>query len=861
MRTRTTRISLVIALFVAATAPAPAEGADLGKQMARRFFERRQTFEKRDGEVVLAQGGTPQVVIVAPADAPPALRFAAEELKTFLDRITGGDFRIVATAPADGRAIVLGDGPAARKAGIDVDALARDGYRIHCDGPTILIAGKDDATKKGELLFDIRDQKPLDDMSKYERSRRYGDSAWHFERGTLLGVYRFLEEMGCRWFYPGPVGEVVPSENDLSVGAFRLLHEPDYTLMWLGHPLWPPSRGGKDKSEYRAMGWTAKAHLMWLLRVRAASEWYAFNHRPHRACWEQRFGESHPEYFAMMENGKRDLKKNNYRKHTGHLCYTETGVFEETLEDAVAFFSGQPAASRGMPEERTKMYAENNGWETRAFFGDSISLLPGDGFPGCHTEGCLALTREDAGRSARYSNLIWPFVAKVGERLIDRFPDKFIICLAYDGYSEPPTSIDRLPGNVIVGLCPAKYNKTYNCISEEGYKAFFDICKQWDGMSDMPKLYWLHHLFRHKRPNHAGVPMQTLHFFKRFYTDLADHGRLMFMQVDGDSLMLEHLTRYVCFRLMNDLDTDLDALLDDYCESLYGPAADDIRFVMTDLEPRCEAIAVEEASYKDIWNKHFPAEVMESYRARADAALEKTKGTPREAAVRLFDEYYLGAMEKGRATFDLRMRKLEEGGGAVVVTKRAEAPVEIDGLLSEPGWQQAQSGKLVNNQNGKFPPWRTFVRTMRDDENVYVGFQCQDPQAAEVLKGGRPGDCLEVFFDPENDREDFYQVLIEPTGRIRNFLHDSDNMVVPDWESGAKVAFSSREDYWFCEIAIPRKNMENAMGKAGEKGWAANFCRTMRAVPGKKNIYCTWSPLVRGKFAQPDLFGVMVFQD
>jgi len=40
---------------------------------------------------------------------------------------------------------------------------------------------------------------------------------WYFERGTLNGTYRFLEELGVRWFFQGPKGTVVPERKKLTV--------------------------------------------------------------------------------------------------------------------------------------------------------------------------------------------------------------------------------------------------------------------------------------------------------------------------------------------------------------------------------------------------------------------------------------------------------------------------------------------------------------------------------------------------------------------------------------------------------------------------------------------------------------------
>ena len=37
----------------------------------------------------------------------------------------------------------------------------------------------------------------------------------HTPRGALYGVYQLLEDMGCRWFYIGELGEVVPSATDI----------------------------------------------------------------------------------------------------------------------------------------------------------------------------------------------------------------------------------------------------------------------------------------------------------------------------------------------------------------------------------------------------------------------------------------------------------------------------------------------------------------------------------------------------------------------------------------------------------------------------------------------------------------------
>lgn len=117
--------------------------------------------------LILATGGVAQAVIVVAADAPHPVHFAATELAEHLESITGAGFSIVDEAPVTGAAIVLGDGVAARQAGVDVEGIARDGYTMRTIGERIYIAGRDDMTDKSLVLFDVKT--PLSrDLSRYE---------------------------------------------------------------------------------------------------------------------------------------------------------------------------------------------------------------------------------------------------------------------------------------------------------------------------------------------------------------------------------------------------------------------------------------------------------------------------------------------------------------------------------------------------------------------------------------------------------------------------------------------------------------------------------------------------------------------
>lgn len=46
-------------------------------------------------------------------------------------------------------------------------------------------------------------------------------------RGTLFGVYAFLEKLGCRWMAPGIIGEVIPQILDIAINPIEETEKPD----------------------------------------------------------------------------------------------------------------------------------------------------------------------------------------------------------------------------------------------------------------------------------------------------------------------------------------------------------------------------------------------------------------------------------------------------------------------------------------------------------------------------------------------------------------------------------------------------------------------------------------------------------
>src|SRR5271157_1655900 len=113
----------------------------------------------------LVKNGKSSYAIVVAADASPSERHGAEELQKFLEEMSGA--RLPITAEPQPRMVLVGASPSLEKLKLKIPLadLGAEGFALKTAGPHIVIAG-------GRL------------------------------RGSMYGVYTFLEKMGCRWFTP-----------------------------------------------------------------------------------------------------------------------------------------------------------------------------------------------------------------------------------------------------------------------------------------------------------------------------------------------------------------------------------------------------------------------------------------------------------------------------------------------------------------------------------------------------------------------------------------------------------------------------------------------------------------------------------
>ncbi len=163
-------------------------------------------------DFVLVQDGVAQVSLVLPANPSKSELAAADDLQSYIEKISGVVLpRIKTDAPPEGPAVLIGHSPMVKSfAGflLSEETLGYDGFIVKRFGKYLVVAGRDTETSAPEY------------------------SAW----GTRFAAFALLEELGCRFFAPHADGEHIPQAKTLKVGDLNIVSKPDFKARRFGGP-------------------------------------------------------------------------------------------------------------------------------------------------------------------------------------------------------------------------------------------------------------------------------------------------------------------------------------------------------------------------------------------------------------------------------------------------------------------------------------------------------------------------------------------------------------------------------------------------------------------------------------------------
>ena len=147
--------------------------------------------------------GSPLKAVIVTAEEPsPTANEAAKVLQLYIQKISGAKLEILTEKNSDSKTkIFVGRSNAVKRLGVDVPSgytkwMNEEGFVIRTVGNNLVIAGNED---------------------------------WNY-RGTVFAVNAFLESLGCRWFFPGEYGKVVPSLKTITVGDINREERPSFRI-------------------------------------------------------------------------------------------------------------------------------------------------------------------------------------------------------------------------------------------------------------------------------------------------------------------------------------------------------------------------------------------------------------------------------------------------------------------------------------------------------------------------------------------------------------------------------------------------------------------------------------------------------
>ncbi|MEW6359496.1 MAG: DUF4838 domain-containing protein [Planctomycetota bacterium] len=460
-------------------------------------------------DLILVEDGAARAAIVIPDSPSPTERFAAEETQKYVERMSGAKLPIVSDAQKPAGAVISVGKTKLARFPVPSEMPAPDPYIIKTDADTLILLGKGD-------------------------------------RGTIYSAYWFLEKhLGCRWVFPGPLGDIIPKKQTIAVGKIDESYEPDFRFRicsgfgstdcvdWvIKHrmQIYSPSPKTWDNEEMVKRGGFVKGTMHHAFEKLFPAEEY-FAH--------------HPDYYGLWK-GERIASPNR-----GQLCLANPEVVRLTTEKAIKFFDENPGA-------------------------DFFSLCPDDHQNWCECEKCAAF---DSATMERWDHTypivtdrLMAFVNQVAEGLEKKHPDKMIYVFAYQNYTDPP--LKHMPRrNVIVSLChmvPACYAHPLddpNC--EENVK-FMGLLTGWTKVHKNMWFYaytcksmWQDMPWPIARRLAKDIRILHTQGFQGFYS-----------QGSGTRWGQLGVNMYLMTKMLWDVGTDVEAVLDNYFRSSFGPAAD-----------------------------------------------------------------------------------------------------------------------------------------------------------------------------------------------------------------------------------------------------------------------------------------------
>ena len=822
-------------LFFSLSFPLFAEAPFLGDSRPSRSIE-----IGKNSKIILKPGQTDAAEIVIAPKASKMTAFAAAELQNLLAQKLGVRYPIVRKLSPDKVSFILGINSWAQAAGIDDSRLCRDAFIIRTAGRKIYILGRDDRT------FD--QEKALGSASVW---------AYHHEKGTLFGVYDFMERFAdARFFFAG--GGTVIDRGPVAIPDIRIYDRPDFETRSV-----QPFSGKHFLSGTSSKG--IRERNLDNFRMRFQTLYVPCCHGLGNLGYWTRFGKTHPEYFAMDNRGVR-VNKARPGVWMAHYCYTGP-VKEELYQDARSCLLKEPASKRGirMSENKERTMA----WSPTAHNPGSVfCAMPGDSFFSCQCPKCKPFMKDNR----TISDFYWGFVFDLAERLQKEKIPGIVTSMSYYPYNMVPRG-RKMPSNVYVMLASSgPWKNRY----PEAQRKDWDLVRGWVDFGG--KKVWLWNYVNKLANAYPGIPHSTPKAVGNFYKEFAPQIYGAFMESETDFYHFNLINYYVFSKVAWNNQTDVEKLLQDYCRRMFGPAAVPMRKFIDRVEELWMQKMLKDpvdtplgpvfgkASDLECWRNIYSASERKNLAALFDQAEKLAAKTPGPLSrVKLFRKLFLDEILKHGAQFDNQIAGVKHFSGDAARLKDGEK-ITIDGVLDEPVWKNG--GIYLQNIRGKNTDL-SRVMLAADSENLYVAFDFSEPQMDKVKcpdrKDNDPNvwkdNGVELFFNPDCSRKSYFLLIVNSAGNFRGYAFPTAYAARSrkKWDVRVERAVKNDGKSWQGELRIPLADLKTV--KMDKMVFNAARHQVREGLPEE---YYSWSPYLNRSlvsiFHDPDNFGTLFFR-
>ena len=454
--------------------------------------------------VVLVENGVAQAVIVVPEQAEKSVTEAAEACRKIVEQITGVQLTVQTEKQyrgSDLTVILVGQSKLAKKLGVDI--------RQDVNGPE-------------HYLIRTIERGPRQYLALV------GNDKWEYNRGSAFAVYDLFWRLGCSWYGPDELWQIIPKRKTLTVPSIDDFQSPAF----LSRSLWLHGPVGVIKDAWRLGGRNI-----------------VIQHTLTKLVPSQKY----PQYYGTEEPEDQGGLPNPSITHPEVIK-----IIAESLRKRIDTSKAPPG------------------------YRETLSVTPEDGRPFYH--------HPDAPQVGNLSAQLMYMTNGVARELQKTHPNRFLLCnltAYYRSYSPPQPMIKAEPGIFLMQVNEGNHTKPleYPILHERRHPGRSNqrVMRSFRGWE---KTGALHGIYEWWLPGHGGgvwgklpwfsmyTASQNLQFWhRRGIKDMLYEAHMEYIE---DWFSLRWPTYYVAARCMWDPKPTHEEIMTEACRQLYGPAASEM---------------------------------------------------------------------------------------------------------------------------------------------------------------------------------------------------------------------------------------------------------------------------------------------